>query len=832
MISTGKSTLETECHRHYANILNEVVVPRISTVNLVERLRTLPPFPTTTPTTSGRHGNCFHPSINHLSRGISEDTPIVFSSVHSRQFMSNSVTPANTTGIEISPSNSGQHDDRLHGNDSSGTGNEKYYNEGTYLYATDMMTTMHNTGIGLSISTTTIGSEISQSYATAQSHVRAGNFSDAIRYFEIALTLVQKEQIKNGTSANVIPLMQHFIYHNMGHCYYCIGQNGIAMTFYQLSLQVAVDTKLDNYIYIAAAQNAIAALQLHEHEQEQYREQTHQKSCGKIDVPIMTSIVSILQQCHEVYVTTFGLYSKEAATILYNIGRASASACQYESAKQSFEQCLQIRQNAFSMNINCDGYTNNTDLMDAAICIFKMGQIYHQTGKYNAAIESYQQFLHMLRSNNNMYHQDVARTILYMADISTLKGRVNEAIANYEHIIEYRSLYFGAVNDENVAHDILATAHTKLGDIRTKKREYGTALNHYLKSLGRKHDFLLMQPLHHHHQEQYQPSNYILVTMCKIADVQRKMKLHCSAIQIYMRLYDLQIVKHGPHSLEVGRILSQIGSTLYDDQKYSLAIEFFLDAFKVQMIYHSFQDTVEAATTLNSIGLIYFLRQQYSSAEFCFTESLRMNITVLGYDHYDNSILWYNIASTNYEQGLHDKAITFYEAAIRIESLQSSERAREVTDNAAMNEADDMTVDDGQRRAISSKRRSNNTRSLQKLGSIYEKQAELQKAKESYLQALRIELSLQCQQNIPTIARLLNVIGNIFLQEANIKPMMECYTTAARLLQHHKLNTDMSCDGMDTVQTGRSNSNDCALIITGYKYYYLSRMHPPAAATA
>ena len=184
----------------------------------------------------------------------------------------------------------------------------------------------------------------------------------------------------------------------------------------------------------------------------------------------------------------------------------------------------------------------------------------------------------------------------------------------------------------------------------------------------------------------------------------------------------------------------------------------------------SYQDTVEAATTLNSIGLIYFLRQQHTSAELCFTESLRMNIKLFGYDHYDNSILWYNIASTNYEQGLHDKAISFYEAAIRIEALQSS---------AHPNGNTDTTI---------SQHRGNNTRSLQKLCSINEKQVELEKAKCSYLQALRIELSLQCQQNIN--------------------------------------------DDMESVRTGRNHTNDCALFIIGYKFYYLSRMHPPTAATA
>jgi tetratricopeptide (TPR) repeat protein len=799
-----------ECERHDGSNINESVAPS-TPPTMVDRIRSLLPPPLAMKGTSS-YGHHTHRSVNHLSKEISESSSILSSS---------EITADALLSLPCDRTTSQPHSvvgDTLQNRDESlHTNRVKCYDEGLYLYTSDVIMkekSPNTNGARVTSATTILETDISRNYATAQSCIRAEKYSDAILIFEVTLNLLQNQQqshqyAEDGAHTIDTPLMQHIIYHNMAYCYYNCSQHDMAMAYYQMSLQVAELYNFDNLIHIAAAQNALAVLLL----------QKHQQASENNNATTLKHHLYILRQCHYVYVQTFGLHSKEAVTIQCNIGRILVCVGEYESAIAAFEHCLHARRHLFNGGNNfVDG--ENVNLMDIAVCMHNIGQAYHQMGESDKAMEWYQQFLQVVGGTNTRYsfHPDVAKTIMSMAEIYMSKDDTKHAILQYEYIIEQSRIFYGTMNDERVIHSNIITAHSKLGDIRAKKREYQTALNHYVQSFQLEQDLFRQQTSQHpysYHQQQLSDSTTtMIVTLFKIADVQRKLKLCCSAVQIYMRLYEIHIQTHGPYSLEIGRILSYIGSTLYDDHKYSLALEFFFDAFKVQMIYHSYKDTVEAATTLNSIGLIYFLRQQYTSAELCFTESLRINIKLFGCDHYDNSILWYNIASTNYEQGFHDKAITFYEAAIRIEALQS---------NMRLNGMDDNTTP---------QRRKTNTRSLQKLGSIYEKQAELQMARDSYLKALRIELSLQCQQNIPTIARLLNVVGNLYLQEAEITPMMECYTTAARLLQQHNLSNDRTCSDVSSVRSGRNSPNDCALIITGYKYYYLSRMYPSAAATA
>jgi tetratricopeptide (TPR) repeat protein len=755
-------------------VLGPVVPPSAAT--FVDQLRSfLPPLATTRANSSGHH---VHRSITHLTRDLTRD---LSPSAISGESVSNGILRDASTRSAILASMSRQR--------SFSTATKKCYDEGMYMYKSDI--------IDVTSTSTEIESEIQQKYSLAQTFIRAGNYSDAIHFFEMALSKTHQQCVQNG------PLIQHCIYHNIGYCYLCCNKNDVAMTYYQMSLQAAMHHEFDNPVYASTAQNAIAVLCLKADEERQQHQQ--QSPVSDRDTILMDQVM-ILQQCHDVYVRTFGSRSKEAATILYNIGRALVCVRQYDSASEAFKQCLQIRRHNLSNdtgnnNTNDDSVDNN--LTDIAVCLFKLGQIDHRVGKYDAAMASYQQFICLLGKCTTQFshHPDVVKAFLCMAEIHTSRGNIVEAIANYEHIIDH----FRDSHSGNVAHNYVVTAHIRLGDIKAKKKEYHAALRHYIKSLEMEEDLFLIQPLTN-------PSIITISTMFKIADMQRKLKLYCSAVNMYLRLYDIHVATSFS-SMEVGRILSFIGATLSDDQNYALALEFFFDVFKLQMINYSYQDTSDAASTLNSIGLIYFLLKEFTMAELCFTESLRMNINLFGYDHYENSILWYNIASCNNEQGRDEKAVSFYEAAIRIEALHCTLRSNDFVRSAAF---------DNNHRFGRQQRRSNNTRALQKLGSIYEKQAELQKAKDLYLQALNIELSIQSVHNSPTIARLLNVIGNIFLQEADITPMMECYITAARLLQRWQL----------TASSDREDTSDCALVITGYKYYYLSRMHPPAAATA
>lgn len=143
-----------------------------------------------------------------------------------------------------------------------------------YVYTSNVIMTECNSNVTpVSSAATVVEADIHCNYAKAQSYIREKKYSDAITFFEITLTLLQQLTPQRGrdddTNTIVAPLSQHYIYHNIGYCYYCRHQNEMAMVYYEMSLQIAVLCSFDNLIHIATAQNAIAVLLLHKHEQQQ-----------------------------------------------------------------------------------------------------------------------------------------------------------------------------------------------------------------------------------------------------------------------------------------------------------------------------------------------------------------------------------------------------------------------------------------------------------------------------------------------------------------------------------------------------------------------------------
>ena len=66
------------------------------------------------------------------------------------------------------------------------------------------------------------------------------------------------------------------------------------------------------------------------------------------------------------------------------------------------------------------------------------------------------------------------------------------------------------------------------------------------------------------------------------------------------------------------------------------------------------------------------------------------------------------------------------------------------------------------------------------------------------------------------VVRLLNLIGNIYIQLGDIDMMMESFVEAARILERR----------------GAEQQRPEPLLIQGYNHYGLSKLHPPCAPVA
>jgi tetratricopeptide (TPR) repeat protein len=242
-----------------------------------------------------------------------------------------------------------------------------------------------------------------------------------------------------------------------------------------------------------------------------------------------------------------------------------------------------------------------------------------------------------------------------------------------------------------------------------------------------------------------------------------------------------QVKSLGGNNIAIAVTLSSLGLVQYHMNQYENAFESYQEALRLRRDHFGTDENPDIASTLNSIGLVLFKQSMYDLAQKCFTESLRIRTKLLGKDHRDVAILWYNIATIYFETGNDDIAIQMYKETLRVERA------------ALGHDHPDVVL------------------TLQHLGQVLQQIGDLDGALRYFKEALAIE-----QRKNPddiSVSKILNLIGNMYLQKGEVGPMMKSFTDATRTLE----------------KCGNAGES---LVIAGYNFYGLSKIHPPCAPCA
>lgn len=100
---------------------------------------------------------------------------------------------------------------------------------------------------------------------------------------------------------------------------------------------------------------------------------------------------------------------------------------------------------------------------------------------------------------------------------------------------------------------------------------------------------------------------------------------------------------------------------------------------------------------------------------------------------------------------------------------------------------------------------------IQHLGQVHQALGNLDDALECFDEALQIQKKKHAHDIC--VAKTLNLIGNIYLQQGKVGMMMQNFIEASRNLE-------------------RTAGHDESLVIKGYNFYGLSKTNPPCAGTA
>jgi tetratricopeptide (TPR) repeat protein len=145
--------------------------------------------------------------------------------------------------------------------------------------------------------------------------------------------------------------------------------------------------------------------------------------------------------------------------------------------------------------------------------------------------------------------------------------------------------------------------------------------------------------------------------------------------------------------------------------------------------------------------------------------------------------LWYNIATIYFETGDDEIAIRLYKETLRVERASLGDEHPDVV----------LT--------------------LQHIGQVLQQLGDLKQSLGYFREALMIERKVPGDNRI-AVAKILNLIGNIHLQEGNVSEMMECFDEASRIFDTNR-------------QAGGET-----LVIAGFNFYGLSKIHPACAPVA
>lgn len=381
-----------------------------------------------------------------------------------------------------------------------------------------------------------------------------------------------------------------------------------------------------------------------------------------------------------------------------------------------------------------------------------------------------------------------------------------------------------AVQDGLTDASYLGEFYAALANVCHQLGDVSDAIDHYSNSIKQERVVLARQLQESPSQLDRSHYSRLLQRLEAVCRVYVDVRQYRSALCVFKEIYDIHIDVTGSNSFEVATALCNIGLMYYLLQLYTPSLRFYQETLRISLtLLQYFKDAVNinaytaeggspfpptsplaldvcVGDSLNAMGLLYFKLRRYDESASAFSCSLTIREKLLGPHHRDVTIIYYNLAMVRSEASDARLAIYLYHEGLR---------------------RDKVRLGDSYHPSLSS--------TLQCLAEIYSQIGELDDSLICFQQALEIEclMAIHLSSNtavcaprfaghLSSICRLLNVIGNIHLMQANIPAALECFVQAAR-------------SAAKLVALGYPH---IPLVVAGHVFCHVTRSQPPCAAAA
>lgn len=435
---------------------------------------------------------------------------------------------------------------------------------------------------------------------------------------------------------------------------------------------------------------------------------------------------------------------------------------------EKFEQALKAYDKALMLRRLLLG----SDSLDVAATVLNIGLTQHRLMNLNAALTHYEEFIRIANTQLSKDTRDVMITYIRMGEIHRQKKEPKKAIALFEKALTAGRSTLGQ------AHPEIASILNRLGNLCCETKELNRALEYYEDGL--KTEKSIWGSNHPH----------IIITMTNIAHLLKHKGDVASALITFRVIRNLQIDSLGSSHLSVAETFSSEGLLQYSIGRFEAAFDSYQHALRIRREHYRSDYNVEVASTLNSLALVAFKLGLYDIARNSIAKGLSILKDIVGEDSQDMAILWYNIATIYYETGESENlAMQYFKETLRIERKSLGDDHPDVV------------------------------QTILYLGQKHHQAGELDDALEWFNEALCIERNRK-EPSKSSVAKILGLIGNIHLQKGEIEDMMKCFSEASRLFEG------------STLIEGSPSIEEATLVIAGYNFYGLSKIHPPCAPTA
>jgi tetratricopeptide (TPR) repeat protein len=451
-------------------------------------------------------------------------------------------------------------------------------------------------------------------YNIALTHVRRGQYNSAVVLFEQALA---RASCPTGTPVADSEFAT-MVSHNLGHCFYRLGNKERSLQHYQQALSVASTLGLSSS-HLAVALNCVGVLYCYHHQ--------------------VDEAIKMFERSLELFRTQSGPDSSEAATILNNVGSAYYLCASFEKALSAYKASLKLRKVVLGK-----------DSIEVAATIFNIGLTCHRIGQWDESMQCYREFLDIAEGYLGIESRDVTIAYMRMAEIHNERRELDLAVSVYKKALKCGRAAMGKWHPE------VASILNRLGNLCCEIHDLDDAMRYYRKGL--KTERAIWGPNHPH----------IIITVTNIAHIHKHREDFAEALRSFMLVRKLQAESLGRIHVDLAETHTSIGLMQYRMHDHEGSFNSYQEALRIRREHYETEDHLDVASALNSVGLAAFKFGLFEVAKSCITQSLNILKKVAGEDSRDVAVLWYNIATIYFETGeSEDIAIKYYKETLRIE---------------------------------------------------------------------------------------------------------------------------------------------------------------------